>query len=133
MGFEFLEHRSDIIILGKNRTLGSALEDVGDGMFTQMGAEHAKEKGSFELRFSAPTREQLVVQLLSEIIAECETRPFTPKRMEVLSFDEKALSVSVRVYGEKKVPENIIKAVTYHELRVEKKGGNWEIQILFDI
>jgi SHS2 domain-containing protein len=133
MGFEFLEHRSDIIILGKNRTFESALEDVGNGMFTQMGEEHAKGKGSFDLRFSAPTREQLVVQLLSQIIAECETRPFTPKKIKVLAFDEGALSVSVRVFGEEKIPENIIKAVTYHELRVEKKGANWEIQVLFDI
>ena len=133
MGYEFLEHRSDIIILGKNSTFEAALVDVADGMFTQMGAEHAKEKESFELKFSAPTREQLVVQLLSEIIAECETRPLTPKKLEMLAFDEKALFVSVRVYGEKKVPENIIKAVTYHEFRAEKKGKNWEIQVLFDI
>jgi len=133
MPYEFLEHRSDIIILGKNRTFESALEDVASGMFTQMGGERAKAKESFELRFSAPTREQLVVQLLSEIIAECETRPFTPKKMGVLAFDDAALSVSVRVYGEKRVPENIIKAVTYHELRIERKGANWEIQVLFDI
>jgi len=131
MGYEFLEHRSDIIILGRNRTLGSALEDVANGMFTQMGSEHAKGSESFDLRFEAPTKEQLVVQLLTEIIAECETRPFTPKKMKVLALDENALSV--RVFGEKKVPENIIKAVTYHELRAEKKGRNWEVQVLFDI
>jgi len=133
MGYRFLEHRSDIIILGKNRTFESALADVASGMFTQMGAEKAKERESFDLEFSAPTREQLVIQLLSEIIAECETRPLTPKKIEVLAFDEKALSVSARVYGEKKVPENIIKAVTYHEFRAERKGRSWEIQVLFDI
>ncbi len=133
MAYKFLEHRSDIIILGTNATFAKALEDVGNGMLTQMGAEHAKEKESFDLSFAAPTAEQLVVQLLSQVIAECETRPLTPKKLEVLAFDEKAISASVRVYGEKKTPRNIIKAVTYHEFRAEKKGNNWEIQVLFDI
>jgi SHS2 domain-containing protein len=133
MAYSFLEHRSDVIILGRNTSFAKALEDVGNGMLTQMGAEHAAEKESFTLRFSAPTAEQLVVQLLSQVVAECETRPLTPMRFEVLSFDEKALSASVRVYGEKKVPENIIKAVTYHEFRAERKNGKWEIQVLFDI
>jgi len=149
MGYSFLEHRSDIIILGKNVSFESALVDVAAGMFSQMGAEHAKEKESFELEFVAPTKEQLVVQLLTEIIAECETRPFTPKRMEVFRFDHAKLSIAIRVYGENKVSENIIKAVTYHELRIEKKidekagkeigknagteAASWEIQVLFDI
>ena len=85
MSYKFLEHPSDIIVLAKNQTFEAALEDVANGMFTQMGAENAKEKESFDLDFSAPTQDQLVVQLLTEIIAECETRPLTPKRMEVLS------------------------------------------------
>jgi len=145
MGYSFLEHRSDIIVLGENASFESALVDVAAGMFSQMGAEHAKEKESFELEFVAPTKEQLVVQLLTEIIAECETRPFTPKRMEVLRFNHANLSIAIRVHGESKISENIIKAVTYHELRIEqkvekkagkeirKKGSSWEIQVLFDI
>ena len=133
MSYKFLEHRSDIIVLGKNSTFESAFVDVASAMFTQMGSEHAKEKDSFELQFSAPNKEQLVVQILSEIIAECETIPFVPKRMEVVTFDEKKLALLIRVYGEKKPAQNIIKAVTYHEIRVEKKGTDWEIQVLFDI
>jgi SHS2 domain-containing protein len=53
--------------------------------------------------------------------------------MKVTSFNISLLSISVRVYGKKAVPENIIKAVTFHGLRVETKGGNWEIEVLFDI
>ena len=133
MSYTFMEHRSDIIVLGKNSTFESAFEDVANGMFTQMGSAHAHEKDSFELEFSAPNKEQLVVQLLTEIIAECETLPFTPKKMEVIKFDQAKFSITIRVVGEKKVSANIIKAVTYHEIRVEKKEKHWEIQVLFDI
>jgi len=133
MGFSFIEHPSDMIVLAKNKTLETALEDVANGMFTQMGTENADESDSFELSLSAPTKEQLVVQLLTDIIGECETRPLTPKIMKVTSLDYNTLSISVRVYGKKAVPENIIKAVTFHGLRVEEKSGNWEIEVLFDI
>ncbi len=133
MGYRFLEHRSDIIVLASNSTFAKAMEDVAAGMFTQMGAERAKDKDSFALEVSAPTREELVVQFLTEIIAECETRPFTPKKMEITAFDESKMTIGAKIYGEMKVPENIIKAVTFHDLRAEKKGRNWEIQVLFDI
>lgn len=136
MSYEFLEHPSDIIILAKNETFEKTLEDVAEGMFTQMGSDEADESESFDIEFSEKTDEQLVVQLLTQIIAECETLPLTPKRMEVLSCQlpvtSGEFSVSVRIHGKKKVPENIIKAVTYNSLRIEKKDV-WEMQVLFDI
>jgi SHS2 domain-containing protein len=151
MGYEYIEHPSDIIVLAKEDSFEKALSQVAGAMFDNMGAEEAQEKDSFDLEFSAPNSEQLVVQLLTEIIAECETLPFTPKRIEVTSFRSPVsrtpdtehstqdtvaggeFKISVRVFGEKKVPENIIKAVTYNSLRVEKKEGKWEMQVLFDI
>jgi SHS2 domain-containing protein len=136
--YEYLEHPSDIIVLAKNDSFEHALEDIAEGMFGQMGAAEADESHSINIEFSEKTVEQLVVQLLTEIIAECETIPLTPKRMEVTSFQAPVSSgqeykISVRVFGEKKVPENIIKAVTYNSLRIEKKENNWEIEVLFDI
>jgi SHS2 domain-containing protein len=134
MSYEFLEHPSDIIILAKNETFEKTLEDVAEGMFTQMGSDEADESESFDIEFSEKTDEQLVVQLLTQIIAECETLPLTPKRMQVLSYNVSSdqFRVLVRVYGKKTVPENIIKAVTYNSLRIEKKDV-WEMQVLFDI
>ncbi len=131
MMYRFLEHPSDIIIEGKNKTFGKALEDVANGMFTQMGAKNAKEKESFEVESEKSALEDLVVDSLSKIIAECEIIPFTPKRAEVTERGEN--SVKIKVFGEEKQPENIIKAVTYHQLQIRKEKSGWTLMVLFDI
>lgn len=133
MTYKFLEHTSDIIIEAKNKSFEAALEDVADGMFTQMGK--AEEKDSITFTTEAPTKEQLVVDFLSDVIVECETVPFTPVKAELLKFEKQGdiLSVTAKIHGENKVSENIIKAVTYHELKIEENNGEWIITVLFDI
>ena len=129
--YRFIEHPSDLKIEGRNKTFGKALEDVANGMFTQMGAGHAKEKDSIEIESKTSTVEDLVVDSLSKIIAECEIVPFTPKRAEVKETGERG--VKIKIFGEKKQPENIIKAVTYHELQIREEKSGWAIVVLFDI
>ncbi|MFH1394469.1 MAG: archease [Candidatus Micrarchaeota archaeon] len=131
MPYKFLEHTSDIIIEAQNRDFSSALADVAAGMFSQMGAEDSSGKDSIEVSVSAQTKEGLVVVFLTEIIAQCEIRGFTPKSVEVT--DSKEGSIKATVRGERKASENIIKAVTYHELEVSEKEGSCKIRVLLDI
>ena len=128
MSYKILEHTADLLIQAENESFERTLEDMAKGMFENMGK--AEEKESFELSKSAPDKESLVVGILSDIIGECEARTFTPARMKVLEYKEN--SVKVQVFGKKKIPENIIKAVTYHMLEV-KKNEKWKIKVLFDI
>lgn len=124
-----IDHPSDFLVEGKNRTFEKTLEDVAEGMFTQMGK--AEEKDTIEIESAKELVEDLVIDVLSKIIAECEIASFTPKRAEVEKTGEK--SIKVRIHGEKKQPENIIKGVTYHELLVKKQDNEWIIRVLFDI
>lgn len=133
MTYKFIEHRSDIIIEAKAKTFTSALEDLAKGMFTQMGCEDAEEVNKIEIKTKAPDTEELVVTFLSDIIAQCEINGFTPKKLEIKKFDEANNALETVLYGERKIPKNIIKAVTYHELRVEKAKDGWTIRVLFDI
>lgn len=127
--FKIIDHPSDFLVEGKNKTFEKSLEDVAEGMFTQMG--EAEEKDSIEIESAKELIEDLVIDALSKIIAECEIVPFTPKRAEVERTGDK--SVKIRVFGEKKQPENIIKGVTYHELMIKQQDDKWTIRVLFDI
>lgn len=129
--YRIIDHPSDFLVEGKNSSFEKALEDVADGMFTQMGAEGAEDKDSIEIESEKDTLEDLVVDVLSKIIAECEIVPFTPKRAEVTKTEGKG--VKIKVFGDKKQPENIIKGVTYHNLVVKEEKGEWIIRVLFDI
>lgn len=129
--YKLLEHPSDIIVEGKNKTFEKALQDVANGMFTQMGEKNAKEKDKIEIVSEKANNEDLVVDVLSNIIAECESLPFKPKKAEVSKISEHG--VKITVHGERIQPENIIKAVTYHELQIRREKSGWTIRVLFDI
>lgn len=129
MSYTFLEHTSDIIIEGKGKSFEEALEEVAKGMITQMGADKAKKKEKLKIEIPLlQTKEDIVVGTLSEIIASCEGEPFAPVDVKISI----GKNIKIELIGERKTPKNIIKAVTYHELRI-KKGKNWKIAVLFDI
>lgn len=130
MPYKFLEHVSDVLIEATNQSFELALADIAQGMFTQMG-DAEQENASFDLEVSAASDEQLVVNTLSEVLAECEIQNITPERIEVSEYAGE--SIKVTVYGESKQPENIIKAVTYHELEIREDNGIWTIRVLFDV
>jgi len=129
MSYRFLEHVSDLIIQGENTTFEKALQDVAQGMTTQMGGENAEEKETLEAEVREENREDLVVAALTAIISECEAEIFTPKKITVEKIEG---GVRIKISGEKKPHENVIKAVTYHGLKIEH-DGKWKITVLFDI
>jgi SHS2 domain-containing protein len=133
MSYKFIEHTSDIIIEAKGSSFIEAFESLASGMFTQMG--EGKPTDKFEIEVEARTLEILVVNTLSEILAEVEIRGVTPAKLKIERFDKDQPMLIVSVYGEKKAPKNIIKAVTFHELilKEDKNKREWTIRVLFDI
>ncbi|MBN2478004.1 archease [Candidatus Micrarchaeota archaeon] len=132
MPFEFLEHTSDLFIRGTGKSLKEALEAVAEGMFRNMG-KAKKEGDSLEVESKGHSVENLVVEFYSDIVADCELNKLIPKRLEIIELDRKNLRIKARVYGEKGVPENIIKAVTYHLLKIEESKEKTIVEVLFDI
>jgi len=130
MAYRFIEHTSDIIIESENKDFASALTDMAMGMFTQMGKTRSVA-AKISAEANATSKEELVVSFLSEILAQCEIELLIPNKIKITSCS--GSSISAVIYGEKKPPENIIKAVTYHELSIEEKSGYCKIRVLFDI
>ena len=129
MSYRFLEHVSDLMIQGENDSFEKALEDVANGMITEMGAKKAEAKETIEVEVKEENEEDLVVAALTAIISECEAEDFTPKKIEIGKIEG---GVKIKIGGERKTPSNIIKAVTYHELKIER-NKTWKITVLFDI
>ncbi|MFH1222254.1 MAG: archease [Candidatus Micrarchaeota archaeon] len=128
--YRFLPHTSDLIVQATGSSFEKALEQAAAAMLTQMGAEHATGKEKIELLVKQENRDDLVVAALTAIISECESEHFTPKKAVMTKAEG---GVKITLYGEKKQPENIVKAVTYHELKVEQLKGSWRITVLLDI
>lgn len=137
MSYKFIPHTSDLMVEANAKTFAKALEDVAMGMFTHMGEESASAKSNtkdkIEVKSKAFGLDTLVVTFLSDIIAQCEIERFVPSKIKVRKFDEDAFSVEAELIGERGTSKNVIKAVTYHELKAEKTKDGWTIRVLFDI
>ncbi len=131
MGWKLLEHMTDLFIEASNTSFEKALEDLAEGMFAHMGGKNAKATESFDIEKKSGTAGGLVVELLSDILAECEIRGFVPVSLVVREYDGESIKATVK--GETKPPENIIKGVTYHRLEVREEDGKWVMRVLFDI
>lgn len=129
MPFRILEHTADVGIIAEGTSFENALEEAASGMFSLMGK--ARENDKITIAVERERRDELVVFLLSEILARCEAEGFVPAKMEVKRYDGK--TAEAEVSGEYKTLKNIIKAVTFHMLEVKEEKGVWRIQVLFDI
>lgn len=130
-GYRYLEHTGDIMIEAWGADFAGALTQAARAMFDVLGP--ARPKTGFEIEEKAPDREALVVYLLSAILSECDAREIVPCHLEVVEYDENAHRIRARVEGERRRARDAIKAVTFHELRVEEERTGWRIQVLLDV
>lgn len=128
----FIEHTADAFLEARARTFPNAVKDAMEGAFGLIG-KGKKEEAEFEISASSDELPALVVKALESLVVECELQKISPVRAEILEADESKKSIRAKIYGEKKVPKNIIKAVTYHGLEVKKERGSWLVRVLFDI
>lgn len=78
----------------------------------------------------------LLADIINEALVLHESKGFVARECEVVEIGDNFVRVKLR--GEKFNPEKhssklVIKAATYHRLRVEKVGDHYEAEVIFDI
>lgn len=132
MGFEEIPHTADWALHVWADDLPGLLVESARGMYALCGAEfvdHPRIKRTFEVE--GIDGESLLVAFLSELVYYAE--------QEYAGFDEFEFStkndrLKVEMRG---APLNavskVIKAVTWHNLKIEKTARGLEVQIVFDV
>ncbi|MEX1248116.1 MAG: archease [Anaerolineales bacterium] len=131
-GFEELEHTADWSLRVWAPDLAGLLEQAARGMQDLCGIRIASDRRELRsLRVEATDAEGLLVSFLGELLHIAEE--------EWLAFDTFELSVSesmanARLEGGPIVEQKKeIKAVTYHNLVVEKKSTGLQAVLVFDV
>ncbi len=130
--FEEVEHTADWRMRVWGDDWADLLAQAGAAMFALQGATLAREPERWrEVVVEAPDREALLVMWLSELLYLSETGNESYTRFVIDDASAEALSARVGAIagmGEKAH----IKAVTYHDLRVEETPQGWTATVLFD-
>ena len=134
---EFLEHTADAGILVQAADLKELFARAAWGMFslvTDVAAIRLVERS--RIRIEARDRLALMVNWLSELNYRHVTEHRLFGKFVIVEICEKWLSAEV--HGERFDPSRHkvfteIKAVTFHDLRLQRDDQGWKAQIIFDL
>ena len=143
--FEFLEHTADVLVRAYGATIEEALANVALGMFEIMtDTSRVEPKIAVDVRVCGYDLENLVYRWLEELLYYHDVHGYVFSKFEITPLSEdivegdKMICINARVYGEvfdrdKHEPRTVVKAVTYHNMRIQKHDHEWSIDVVFDI
>lgn len=144
--FETLDTSGDAGIRAFGDDLKDLFMNAALGMYSLItDAEAVGERKAIEIFLESNSLEGLLISWLNELIFHFDTYGFIGKKIAITEFvpreDKPAgeqFAVRAFVSGEEFDPlrhqgKLLIKAATYHKLRIQRTGETWETQIIFDI
>lgn len=127
----------DAGIIAAGDTLEDAFKDAALGMYGLMtDLEGVREAKRLKVSVEGRSIEGLLVSWLNELIFQFDAYGFVGKTIEMEEFGGNRLMAALR--GEDFDPERherrlLVKAATYHGLKVAKEDGRWRAEVIFDI
>lgn len=135
--FEILEHTADIGFRARGRTLEELFESAAEALVSiAMEVEEVEPRERYPIEAQGEDREALLVNWLNEVLYLHDGRRIAMRRFRVLEAGEGG--ARGEALGEPFDPARhhaklIVKAVTYHQLRVVEDAAGWSADVYLDI
>jgi len=136
-GYRILEHPSDIGIEATGSSLKEAFENAAIGLLsiiTDPQSVDAEEDRYIKLK--GTDLENLLIKWLSEILYLYDGENFVVGRVEIESISPTFLEaiVSGEPVDDRRHPMNLdVKAITYHQLKIQRKKDGCLVRVFLDI
>lgn len=135
--FETFEHTADIGLVARGRTLEEVFAHAAEGLVDIIvDPEGLDERIRLEVTVSAPDLEALLVAWLNELLYRLDTGRVLPRRVRITHLDETSLTAEIvgdTIDPQKHRVRRMVKAATYHELRLTREDGRWEARVILDL
>ncbi len=135
--FELLDISGDAGIRAYGETMEDLFVNAATGMYSLVtNPEDIREQREISLEIESHSVEGLIVSWLNELIFQLDAYGFLGKKINVKSMLDNRISAVIS--GEDFDPQRhetrlLIKAATYHMLKIEKQEGQWSASVIFDI
>lgn len=135
--FEIIDISGDVGIKVFGGSIVEVFKNSAIGMYSLItDLEGVKGEKDISISVESNSLEGLLVSWLNELIFHFDAYNFIGKDIVILEMSDRKLKANVK--GEEFDPERherklLIKAATYHRLKVEEVGDVWEADIIFDI
>lgn len=135
--FEILEHTADLGIRVAAATLPELFAAAAEALVSVvLDPARIEQKHEYTIEATGEDFEALLVNWLNEIVYLLDGARVAPARIVV---DElQGSCISGRAFGEARDIERhphriMVKAATYHQLRLEHAAGQWKADIFLDV
>ena len=135
--FEILDHPADVGFVAYGRTLEELFENAALAMLTlACDLDTIEERESRAVAASGNDKESLLYAWLAEILAVADAEQLVFRRADATAID--GGHVRGTLYGEafdkkRHHAGTYIKAVTYHQLKVEQAAEGWKARVYLDV
>jgi len=135
--FEILEHPADIGFRAVGSDLPELFANSALALLSIAGdPEAAVPRERIPLSVASSDREALLVDWLNEVLYWFDGKRVAFHNFEIVALTETALEAAG--WGEPRDPARhrsklIVKAVTYHQLKIERRGAVWAAEVYLDI
>jgi SHS2 domain-containing protein len=136
MTFEIFEHKADVGIRGRGKTLEEAFEDAARAMFSVMvDLETVRPIETVEVDVSASDEEALFIEWLNELlsVADLNDVVFSDFKVEISGNSLKGRASGEKWDLERHKPKTEVKAATYSSLLVKNENGSYVAQCIVDV
>lgn len=136
--YEFFEHTADIGAHIYGATLEDLFRNAATALYDALGKfELANPVAMRSVKLSAHSLEDLLHDWLTELLYDLEAHHALYDQIELTEITPSALTAKLRggtIDFARAQSNEEIKAVTYHQLRVEQLAdGTWRATVIFDV
>jgi len=138
--FEIIEHTADIGIRARGVTLMELFENSARGMFSLITKEAVKPQPEIRKEIhidkSSDKFEEILVAWLSELLYIFNKEKVFFNSFKISNLNNKGLKADVSGFNAGPRQESLrkeIKAVTFHNLRIEEAVDGFSCVIIFDV
>ena len=131
--YKILEHRADIRLKITASTIKELFQGALEGMAYIIKLEETS-RGPIEEKIEVSSLDinTLLVDFLNQVLTLSDVYNAVFDKVEIEKLTKQEIKGKIKGQKVDKFKEEI-KAVTYHNLAVEKKDGIWQATVLFDI
>lgn len=139
--YEQFEHKADVGIRGYGKTIEEAFVNGAKAMFSVMvNLKKIEPKKEIKIECEADNLEELFVEWLNTLLSEAgiENLVFSEFKIKEIKKTNSGYKLVGVVQGEELNPEKHepkveVKAATYSQLKIERKGNQYIAQTIVDV
>lgn len=140
-GYRFLEHTSDAYIEAWGPTLEEAFAESAESLFeTMLSLEKVDPQTETRLNASGHDEKELLYNWLETLLLEFDINGnvYSKFDIEPITHDTSSLTLYATVKGEKYQPQKHgskeeVKAVTYHQMEIQKQPDRTTLRFILDL